>query len=316
MTERPENDADGATMSPCCIPQRQVSSQHRRGLADAVLSRRRTPASGTFVSLPGGTFLMGTEDPEGYPEDAEGPIRPVTVAPFSISPYAVTNAKFTAFTEATGYQTDAELEGWSFVFRLLLHPDAQGHVMDAWLPAAPWWLAVHGATWRAPEGPGSTITNRGAHPVVHVSARDAAAYAAWAGVRLPTEAEWEFAARGGLSQAKYPWGDELMPDGTHRCNIWQGHFPAVNTGEDGWLGTAPVDEFPPNGFGLYNVAGNVWEICADTWPGVGADTTAGRVIRGGSYLCHESYCNRYRVAARTRTTTNSSAGNTGFRVAL
>jgi formylglycine-generating enzyme required for sulfatase activity len=168
---------------------------------------------------------------------------------------------------------------------------------------------VHGATWRAPEGPGSDLDGRLDHPVVHVSWHDAVAYCAWSGKRLLTEAEWEYAARGGLVQKRYPWGDELTPGGRHMCNIWQGQFPVRNTAEDGYRGTAPVDAFEPNGFGLYNVSGNVWEWCADPWGG------DGRVMRGGSYMCHDSYCNRYRVAARTRNTADSSGGNLGFRCA-
>jgi formylglycine-generating enzyme required for sulfatase activity len=158
------------------------------------------------------------------------------------------------------------------------------------------------------------VADRLDHPVVHVSHRDAAAFCQWAGVRLPTETEWEYAARGGLEQARYAWGDELTPGGRHMCNIWQGTFPTRNTAEDGYVGTAPVRSFPPNGFGLYEVAGNVWELCDSPWVPGEVDSPE-RVIRGGSYLCHASYCNRYRVAARTRTTVDSSTGNTGFRVA-
>jgi formylglycine-generating enzyme required for sulfatase activity len=176
---------------------------------------------------------------------------------------------------------------------------------------APWWRQVHGADWAHPEGPQSSARDRLGHPVVHVSHADALAYCAWAGLRLPTEAEWEYAARGGLVQKRYPWGDELTPGGEHRANIWQGTFPEHNTLEDGYLGTAPVDAFAPNGYGLHNTSGNVWERCADEF----APTPGTFVMRGGSYLCHDSYCNRYRVAARTGDTPDSSSGNVGFRCA-
>nr|WP_262009737.1 formylglycine-generating enzyme family protein [Streptomyces sp. FIT100] len=260
------------------------------------------------AELPGGRFLMGSDDSEGYPQDAEGPVRPVDVAPFAVGRYAVTNALFAEFVEATGHRSDAEEFGWSYVFAGFLPGVLR---RDSPRPAGtPWWCGVRGADWRRPEGPGSSVEGRWDHPVVHVSWRDAAAYCAWAGGRLPTEAEWEYAARGGLEQARYPWGDELTPDGEHRCNIWQGRFPTRNTAEDGHKGTAPVDAYRPNGFGLFNAVGNVWEWCADAWT---ADARE-RVMRGGSYLCHASYCNRYRVAARTRNSPDSSGGNVGFRM--
>ncbi|MFJ9197295.1 formylglycine-generating enzyme family protein [Streptomyces flaveolus] len=277
-------------------------------------------AEGT-VLLEGGTFLMGTDDRDGFPADGEGPVRQVTVRPFRIDAFAVTNARFARFVEATGHVTEAERFGWSYVFAGFLPAALRRGAARP--PGTPWWCGVGGAYWHAPEGPGSTVDDRGDHPVVHVSWNDALAYCRWAGARLPTEAEWEYAARGGLEQRRYPWGDELTPGGTHRCNIWQGHFPTKNTAEDGYRGTAPVDAFEPNGFGLYNVAGNVWEWCADRW---GTNHTArhrtdpkgpargtSRVMRGGSYLCHHSYCNRYRVAARTANTPDSSTGNLGFR---
>jgi formylglycine-generating enzyme required for sulfatase activity len=225
----------------------------------------------------------------------------------------VTNTRFAAFAKATGYLTDAERFGWSFVFHLFVRPD-QRPALAPGPAAAPWWLPVPEACWRAPEGPGSGIGERPNHPVVHVSWNDAMAYCAWSGTRLPAEAEWEYAARGGLVQARYPWGDELSPHGRHRCNIWQGRFPGLNTAEDGYVGTAPVKSFPPNNFGLYEVVGNVWEWTADRFEAPGAEPGA-RAIRGGSYLCHASYCNRYRVSARTGNTPDSSAGNTGFRIA-
>jgi len=263
---------------------------------------------------------MGTDDKEGFPADGEGPVREVIVPPFAISETTVTNTAFAAFVRESSYSTDAERLGWSYVFHLLLTKQTA----EACMVEAPWWIKVPGADWRHPEGPGSDIAVRANHPVVHVSYHDVQAYCSWAGVRLPTEAEWEYAARGGLVQARYPWGDELHPRGEHRANIWQGRFPSLNTAEDGYAGTAPVRAYRPNGYGLYQMAGNVWEWCADrysaTWhldgprvnpPGPpGGDT---RVLRGGSYLCHASYCNRYRVAARTCNTPDSSSGNTGFR---
>ena len=265
----------------------------------------------TMVRLDGGPFLMGTEDPERVPGDGEDPVREVVVAPFAIDRCTVSNRRFADFVAATGHVTDAERFGWSFVFAGLLPDDFRP---TRALAAAPWWRQVHGADWRHPEGPQSGVADRLDHPVVHVSHADALAFCAWAGLRLPTEAEWELAARGGLVQARYPWGDELTPGGEHRCNIWQGEFPVRNSAEDGYAGTAPVDAFAPNGFGLHNMAGNVWEWCADHFHAPNAAPGA-RVIRGGSYLCHASYCNRYRVAARTGTTPDSSTGHTGFRCA-
>jgi formylglycine-generating enzyme required for sulfatase activity len=248
---------------------------------------------------------MGDDSPWSYPTDGESPAREVTVAPFMIERAPVTNDAFARFVRATGHTTDAERFGWSFVFGGLLpddFPDTRG-VVDA-----PWWRQVEGACWHSPEGPGSDVGGRGDHPVVHVSWNDAAAYAACVGGRLPAEAEWERAARGGTSTT-FPWGDELEPGGRHRANVFQGVFPREDTAADGWAGTSPVGSFPPNGFGLVDAIGNVWEWTADRFA---ADRF---VLKGGSYLCHASYCRRYRPAARMGSTPDSSTGNIGFRCA-
>lgn len=280
-----------------------------------------------MVSLPGGSFLMGTDYAEGFPADGEGPVRPVILRPFRIDRYPVTNARFRQFVQQTGYRTDAERFGWSFVFWLHIPRERYRQLVEDAIPAAPWWCKVRGARWDQPEGPGSSLGSREDHPVVHVSWNDAAAYARWSGQRLLTEAEWEYAARGGLEQKLYPWGDKLRPNGEHRCNIWQGVFPHEDTADDGYAGSCPVDAFPPNAYGLYSVTGNTWEWCAD-WFSVdfhrqgqrenpaGPATGETRVLKGGSFLCHKSYCNRYRVAARTSNTPDSSTSNMSFRCAL
>ncbi|MDQ7903700.1 formylglycine-generating enzyme family protein [Phytohabitans sp. ZYX-F-186] len=273
----------------------------------------RTRLRRRLVGLPGGTFAMGSNDPDAHEADGEGPVRPVTVTPFAISPTAVTNAQFATFVKQTGYRTTAELFGWSYVFHTFLTPGAH-QARRGTAGGTPWWIAVDGAYWRNPEGPGSAITDRQNHPVVHVSHHDALAYCRWSGTRLPTEAEWEYAARGGLDGARYPWGDDLNPGGRHMCNIWQGTFPTRDTAEDGYAGTCPVTAYPPNGYGLHNMVGNVWEWTASPWttrPAASGDWT----VRGGSYLCHDSYCNRYRVAARTHNTADASTGNLSFRCA-
>jgi formylglycine-generating enzyme len=276
-----------------------------------------------MVSLSGGTFLMGTDYAGGFPADGEGPVRSVTLSPFQMDVFPATNDDFSAFVEATNYRTEAETFGWSFVFWSHIPRKRFRSLVEDTVAMAPWWCKVRGAYWRRPEGPGSGLGERSRHPVVHVSWNDASAYAKWACKALPTEGEWEYAARGGLEQKLYPWGDDLTPNGEHRCNIWQGRFPLVDTAEDGYAGTCPVDSFPPNAYGLYSVTGNVWEWCAD-WFGanftsspsqdpVGPGEGQGRVMKGGSFLCHASYCNRYRVAARTSNTPDSSASNIGFR---
>ncbi|WP_433018817.1 formylglycine-generating enzyme family protein [Kribbella sp. CA-294648] len=289
----------------CCAPARVSSGTSSPAeVASSVSARDDLPR----IQIQAGTFLMGTADPDGFPADLEGPVRPVILDAYSIGTTAVTNAQFAAFVEDTKYVTDAERFGWSYVFAGFL--PSQLRKVSPRPEATPWWCGVSGADWRTPEGPGSDLADRLDHPVVHVSWTDARTFCRWAGGRLPTEAEWERAARGGLEQQRYPWGDELTPGGEHRCNIWQGTFPTKNTAEDGHRGTAPVRSYPPNGFGLYEMAGNVWQWTADHW-----NTGENRVMRGGSYLCHASYCNRYRVAARSSNEPSSSTGNLGFRCA-
>ncbi len=280
-------------------------------------------AAHDFVRIDGGAFVMGTDEPYAFAGDGEGPAREVVVAPFRMARHAVTNEQFAAFVDATGYRTEAERFGWSFVFHLLL-PDEFPETRA--VAAAPWWRQVYGADWAHPEGPHADVEDRRDHPAVHITWNDATAYCSWAGVRLPTEAEWEKAARGGIVQARFAWGQEFRPGGRTMCNIFEGTFPTENTGDDGWIGTSPVGAFPPNGYGLHDVAGNVWEWCADWFDTdfhrsgprvdpVGPPGGQARVMRGGSYLCHDSYCDRYRVSARSSNTPDSSTGNLGFRVA-
>jgi formylglycine-generating enzyme len=275
------------------------------------------------VRLSGGRVQVG-DDAGALPQDGESPARVVSVKPFAIDPFAVTNSWFGEFVAATGYRTDAERFGWSLVFAAFV-PGAAAPAND---PGS-WWRRIEGACWHAPEGPGSTVVDeRVAHPVVHVSWSDASAFAAWAGARLPREAEWEHAARGGLVSARFPWGEREPDDTTYQpCNIWQGRFPGHNTAADGYAGTAPVASFEPNGAGLFNMVGNTWEWCADAFrvrslsrTGRQRDGAARaadeRVLKGGSYLCHRSYCYRYRIAARIGVSADSSAGHVGFRLAF
>lgn len=274
--------------------------------------------------IPAGTFRMGDASGDGIPEDGELPIRSVMLDEFEIDATAVTNAAFGKFVDSTGYITDAERFGSSAVFHLLVA--AEGADILGQHANTPWWARVRGADWRHPGGRHSSVDGFEEHPVVHMSWFDAEQYCAWAGRALPTEAQWERAARGGLEGLRHPWGDDPIDgsDGEFRANVFQGSFPMHNTGADGWIGTAPVRTYQPNEFGLWQPIGNVWEWCAD-WFAVDSytrDATANphgpldgeeRVLRGGSYLCHPSYCNRYRNSARSRNTPASSMGNAGFR---
>ncbi len=309
----------------CCSAIRSEIDQSKGKLSIQKLNKLEKESNKDTMSyIPGGEFLMGGSDDEGFKEDGEQPIRKIKVPPFYIDKTTVTNRQFLQFVKETGYTTEAEQYGWSFVFSSFVSPSAQHKIIQT-VESTPWWVAMQGAYWKKPEGIHSHIKNRLDHPVVHISWNDAMAFCEWSGKRLPTEAEWEFAARGGLIQKKYPWGDELKPNGQHHCNIWQGQFPLVNTNEDGYIGTAPAKSFPPNGYNLYNVSGNVWEWCSDWFSmdtylkmknknnPLGPKNGTTKVMRGGSYLCHKSYCNRYRVAARSSNTPDSSSGNIGFR---
>ena len=308
---------------PCCAPTRaraqilaasvQMSAERKRALKGSIED---------MILLESSRFLMGSEDADSIAADGEGPVRAVLLDKFYLDRYPVTNDRFNEFIKATGYRTEAEQFGWSFVFKGHLPPEES--VTE--VPGLRWWRRVDGADWRHPEGRDSSVATRGDYPVVHVSWNDAQAYADWAGKRLPTEAEWESAARGGLEQKRFPWGDDLTPDGKHLCNIWQGEFPNLDLAEDGYSGPAPIDAFPLNGFGFATITGNVWEWCSDWFsPGhhlygtrtnpVGPSHGTEKAMRGGSYLCHASYCNRYRVGARTANTPDSSTTNIGFRCA-
>jgi formylglycine-generating enzyme required for sulfatase activity len=308
----------------CCVPPRDFDEARPAG---GISTEAIEPQTAGMIALHGGTFLMGTDYEEAFPNDGDGPVREVTVRPFHLDRYSVTNRRFKKFVDATRYLTEAERFGWSFVFWSHIPQRRFYDLVDDTVAAAPWWCKVNGAYWAMPEGPGSDVAQRWEHPVVHISWTDALAFCQWSGLRLPTEAEWEYAAREGLEQKLYPWGDKLRPKGVHMCNIWQGEFPKVDTADDGFAGTCPVDAFPPNGYGLYTITGNAWEWCADWFDptfhqtGIRIDpagplTGTSRVMKGGSFLCHKSYCNRYRVAARTSQTPDSSSSNVGFRCAL
>lgn len=288
--------------------------------------------------IPSGQFWMGSDD---GPYD-ERPMHQVEISGFWMDKHEVTNAQFARFVAETGYVTVAERQpdarDYPGAKPELLVPGSAvfmppGEDVDLNGPPI-WWQYVKGANWRHPEGPDSDIAGKDSYPVVQICWEDAVAYAKWAGKRLPTEAEFEFAARGGLDRQRYCWGNELKPSGKFMANVWQGTFPTRNTGEDGFTGAAPVGSFPANGFGLFDMSGNVWEWCADWYdanyysasprknpkgPDKGTlETESGqpqRVRRGGSFLCAENYCRRYLPSARDKNPPDSSANHTGFRCA-
>lgn len=338
-----------------CGPRPPEKAEHHAGAgtapptaaAAAAVRVNTTPAPGAapegMVWIPGGTFWMGCENC-GMPDAL--PVHVVEVTGFWMDRTPVTNAAFERFVKATGYVTVAE--------RPLDPRDFPGVPSDKLVPGSAvfvptgtpvaldnplrWWRYTPGANWKHPEGPGSGVSTRADHPVVHVAYEDVAAYAKWADKRVPTEAEFEFAARGGLDRQKYPWGHELNPGGKAAANIWQGRFPARDRGEDGHLGTSPVTAFPVNGFGLYDMGGNVWQWCSDWYrpdtyapraqPGTVTRDPQGppdsfdpaepgaakRVLRGGSYLCTDQYCARYLVGSRGKSEVSSGTSNLGFRL--
>jgi formylglycine-generating enzyme len=317
-------------------------------LQSTVSSASRPANAGDMVYVPGGTFWMGSD--RHYPEEA--PAHRVTVAGFWMDRHPVTNRQFRAFVKATGHVTGAEMPpdpadypgalphmlfAGSLVFRA---PDRCVDLRD-W---SQWWTFLKGADWRHPYGPRSSITGLDDLPVVHIAYPDAMAYARWAGKELPTEAEWECAARGGLDSAEFAWGDELTPGGKHQANTWQGEFPLENLAQDGYRRTSPVTAFPPNGYGLYDMIGNVWEWTTDWYaPKHAAEAVKAccipknprggpedgsydpcqpqvriprKVLKGGSHLCAPNYCRRYRPAARHAQPTDTSTSHVGFRCVI
>src|SRR4051794_31741377 len=319
MHEAVEPHHGGEEHDACCMP--SAAAEHQAQVRPLEMTTSDSPAAHRIeqVTVPAQTFRMGDARGDGRTADGEGPVHEVTLESFRIDATTVTNVDFARFVDATGYRTEAEAFGFSAVFHLALAAPPEAVMGVA--PGAPWWLGVRGADWRHPGGPDSDLASLDDHPVGHVSWNDAQAYCAGAGRSLPTEAQWEAASRGGLEGARFPWGDDRRDPS---MNIWQGEFPTRNTLEDGWLTTAPVRSFRPNAYGLWQTGGNVWEGGAD-WghPAYyagsppreprGPERGAVRALRGGSYLCHDSYCNRYRNSARSSNTPDSSMGNAGFR---
>jgi formylglycine-generating enzyme len=317
------SEHDGAlgkqTERGCCAPARAALVPIGRIERTSASTTGGAPSNA--IPVRGGRAFAGTDRPI-IPVDGEGPRRAVTIRDFALEAQTVTNARFAEFVEATGYVTEAERFGWSAVFIHLLPKDAKPLNRP---DRTPWWVRIDGANWRKPEGPGSEIDARMDHPVTQVSWADAFAFAEWVGGRLPTEVEWEHAA-GSADERRFPWGDEEPNDENVLCNIWQGRFPGENTCRDGYMGTAPAASFAPTESGFYNLSGNVWEWTADAFRirslsrsaqvrNAQAQAASEKVLKGGSFLCHISYCYRYRIAARMNLTPDSAASNVGFRVA-
>ena len=302
---------------------------------DSTISTHESNHYNEMIYIEGGSFFMGTDNPI-IKGDGEGPKRPVTVSSFYIDKYEVSNTDYRRFVTQTNYRTESELFGWSFVFESAINPKLKENITQAVL-GAEWWLPVNNSYWRFPEGPNTDVfeTNRSNHPVVQISWNDAKKYCLWKGGRLPTEAEWEYAAYGSVkkrsSGAMFPWGNKFLPGGEYKANIFQGTFPEHNTVEDKYEFLAPVDAFgPQNDYDLYNMIGNAWEWVED-WFTIDHQTASGegnyivnprgplegteKVKKGGSFLCHRSFCYRYRIAARYATTPDSATLNSGFRCA-
>jgi formylglycine-generating enzyme required for sulfatase activity len=308
------------TPKSCCTPTRPGSGNASVELSDTLASRAGQQVVCEVVDIPGGVAFKGTSTPV-LAVDGEAPLQRKTLKPFKMDACAVTNARFQKFICDTGYVTEAERLGDSFVFAQHISKEAPP---SHGVAAAPWWRIIPGANWKTIHGPRSEEVSDPTRPVVHVTWNDAIAFARWAGGRLPTELEWEHAARVGLGDVRFPWGD-LEPNETDHfpCNIWQGRFPDLNTGQDGYSGTAPARSFAPNGYGLFNMVGNVWEWTSDPFKvrslkksvqAVHAGKTGFRLTKGGSFLCHPSYCFRYRIAARSGTSPDSSTEHQGFRL--
>lgn len=281
--------------------------------------------------IKGGVFPVGTDEDYGFPQDLEGPKIAIEIGDFKISTTPVTYREFNDFVENTGYVTDSEKFGWSVVFQGLLSNESKNK-FEA-IEETPWWYVVDGADWKHPYGPLEKydLDQMGKLPVTQVSRNDALAYCKWAQKRLPTELEWEVAAKGGTDSELYPWGSEPKIDGKYNVNIWEGDFPNENSLEDGYLGPAPVKTYQPNDYGLYQMIGNVWEWCVNPSK-IPLSRLAGYsssfftekyskpdnleyAIRGGSFLCHDSYCKRYRISARNSNSADSGSCNLGFRCA-
>uniref|UniRef100_A0A1B0BBP9 Sulfatase-modifying factor enzyme-like domain-containing protein n=1 Tax=Glossina palpalis gambiensis TaxID=67801 RepID=A0A1B0BBP9_9MUSC len=300
--------ADDATTKVC---QQQHTNRKNKHYRDYYPE----PVYDDMSLIPGGEYVVGTNEPH-FPEDNESPERTVITKDFYMDKYEVSNQKFLEFVKASNYTTEAEFFEDSFLFKSLLTEDEQEKLKDYRVANALWWFKVRGVNWKHPIGVNSNLAGLELHPVVHVSWNDAMAYCQWAGKRLPTEEEWEVACRGGKSRKLFPWGNKLMPKEQYWLNIWQGEFPDTNTEEDGYATTCPVNKFPQNIYEMHNIVGNVWEWTQNLW-NAKDDNNAnpGRVKKGGSYLCHKTYCYRYRCAARSQNTADSSAGNLGFRCA-